>query len=348
MHSSSPPPPLSLGKNNDDGNNNNNNEFSNDTGHTEEDELLRYEPVTTTNESSNNNSVNVPIITTTTNTNAGNATMNNASNQSTGSVDHSPPIPNSNNNHNPTMDENHRIETRLVQGISSIVNWNDLQRELANLLHRQQQQSFSNPSDLSHHHYHHQTNDSSNPQPFSLENGRFIFVDRMSQQQQQQSTTETTAVPIATTGLTGSTGATTSVSSNDAATGDAAARQTLGEQLGFSSNRELLEAIFKIVPLILLPSLLFLYFHLVGVLTFIWLFLAIFTVHERLKQQVSLKENRSLFMSVLLILICVAHISLLYFFLYRYKPWMFLIFQDASTEKLGFWDSLFFVVINGM
>jgi hypothetical protein len=274
--------------------------------------------------------------------------MNNASNQSTGSVDHSPPIPNSNNNHNPTMDENHRIETRLVQGISSIVNWNDLQRELANLLHRQQQQSFSNPSDLSHHHYHHQTNDSSNPQPFSLENGRFIFVDRMSQQQQQQSTTETTAVPIATTGLTGSTGATTSVSSNDAATGDAAARQTLGEQLGFSSNRELLEAIFKIVPLILLPSLLFLYFHLVGVLTFIWLFLAIFTVHERLKQQVSLKENRSLFMSVLLILICVAHISLLYFFLYRYKPWMFLIFQDASTEKLGFWDSLFFVVINGM
>jgi hypothetical protein len=113
----------------------------------------------------------------------------------------------------------------------------------------------------------------------------------------------------------------------------------------FGIDPDIREMILKAIPLIVLPSLLFLYFHFIGVITVLWLGLALFSVHERLKQQVSLKEERSLWMSLLLVVICGAHISLLYFFLMKYQPWYYLAFMTPTKQHLDFWNSLFFVVV---
>eukprot|EP01111_Echinosteliopsis_oligospora_P016049 TRINITY_DN6549_c0_g1_i1.p1 TRINITY_DN6549_c0_g1~~TRINITY_DN6549_c0_g1_i1.p1 ORF type:complete len:436 (-),score=114.92 TRINITY_DN6549_c0_g1_i1:25-1284(-) len=110
----------------------------------------------------------------------------------------------------------------------------------------------------------------------------------------------------------------------------------------FDSSVKSLE---KMLPFVLLLSIVFLYEHRRGLFAFAWNTSAFLHANQQLKKQVNLKEKRHVPTLLCIAAALIFHTAIVYLFYREDQLWKYLIFLPPPMP-LSFWDTLWVVVIN--
>ncbi|EFC41056.1 hypothetical protein NAEGRDRAFT_80806 [Naegleria gruberi] len=113
--------------------------------------------------------------------------------------------------------------------------------------------------------------------------------------------------------------------------------------------RDLAFFAFRILPLVVLPLALLMYWHYTGVLISIWVIITTISSDVKLKEQVSLKTARKIFILLLNGFILAVSIGVMFLFFSQYQIWNFMAYSttiiDEKDVLVTFLDCLFFVFV---
>jgi hypothetical protein len=106
---------------------------------------------------------------------------------------------------------------------------------------------------------------------------------------------------------------------------------------------EFLPHLFKVIPMVLIPFLIFLYYHYVGFFIFFFCLMSTFSTDKNLTSQVSLKENRNISKLGVVLLTLGFHIAIVFYFV----PFSSLsaFFTLQNDQSYGFFMSIWYCLI---
>jgi hypothetical protein len=106
---------------------------------------------------------------------------------------------------------------------------------------------------------------------------------------------------------------------------------------------EILPHLFKVIPMIVIPCLIFLYYHYVGFFIFFFCLVSTISTDKNLTNQVSMKENRNISRLGVVLLTLGFHIAIVFYFV----PFSGLsaFFTLQNYESHGFFMSMWYCVI---
>ncbi|KAF0977469.1 hypothetical protein FDP41_003461 [Naegleria fowleri] len=106
---------------------------------------------------------------------------------------------------------------------------------------------------------------------------------------------------------------------------------------------------FRVLPMVVLPFMVLMYWHYIGVLLFIWLSTTSINSDIRIKEQVALKQARKIFVVIFQTILLLLSIGFIFLFFYKDKIWHLFYFTIPELDKGSvidtFWDCLFYVFL---
>ncbi|KAG2386230.1 hypothetical protein C9374_002676 [Naegleria lovaniensis] len=108
--------------------------------------------------------------------------------------------------------------------------------------------------------------------------------------------------------------------------------------------------IFRVLPIIVLPFMVLMYWHFIGVLLFIWLTTTSINSDIRIKEQVALKQARKIIVLIFQGILLLLSIGVIFLFFFKDKFWHLFYFtipelSDQRSVIDTFWDCLFYVFL---